>query len=100
MPKEKVFTAEQLYKMTKYGSELTDDQIKDRSVRMIDELIESRVRNQQYTLLLEIKGQVKDNLEYLKSYYSKLGFGIDQLTLNPSSKNKLEVLIINWYKNE
>lgn len=72
--KKKPLTAVQTYAVTKYGEPMTEEEIFEKYIQSIDEMLESKARRGYYSLVIDADSGFPDITDKIVNTYTERGF--------------------------
>lgn len=97
--REPKFDLNSLYSMTKHGKVLNDDQMKDEVIKYVKDQILGKVMSKQYTLVLDLVGDIAKYEQDIITYFSDLGLTAQRISVLLSKTGKtVEYILITWAK--
>ena len=96
LTKKKQLNATQMYALTKYGDPMTENQIYERYIQTIDEMLESKARQGYYSLTIDADSGFPDISDKVIETYLNRGFNCFLLDSNSVSGINNPQIFISW----
>lgn len=97
--KNRELNLDDLYSMTKYGVSKSEEQIKNHLIKCINEQIQNKIRNHNYTLILDLMGDIDKYKDFIVDHYEKLNLTCQIINVELKKVNKTaNYLLITWIK--
>lgn len=96
IPTKKVIDVNTAYSLSKYGQKLTEDEIYNRSITEINNLITIKSQNGNTSAIYEYDFTFPNMLDKLKNYLVDLGFLVIVIDNTIDSRIKIPRLFISW----
>ncbi len=93
---KKEFTAVRAYSLTKYGEPMDEDQIFNKYVKTISELIESKAQRGYYSLVIDIDPGFPEISTNLVDCFSNKGYTCFILDSSIDTRIKTPQLFVSW----
>lgn len=93
---KKEFTAVRAYSLTKYGEPMDENQIFNKYIKTISELIESKAQRRYYSLVIDIDPGFPDISINLVECFSNKGYTCFILDNSIDNRIKTPQLFISW----
>ena len=95
-PKKKIIDAEGAYTLSKYGQKLTEEEVYQRSIDDIGNLIVLKSQNGETSVLYEFDNTFVGMEENISKYFNDLGFLVITLDGEMCKGIKSPKLLISW----